>query len=285
VGSSNRRFFTTSQAARLLGVDLHVVQRALRIGYLRGNKVGNCWTIDEATLAKVSRFDPGKVEGRAPRHPAAWMPGFVSAADAARRLGVTAGYVGTLVRRGHLEAQRVGVWLAVSEESVATFSRIKEQSHRTTEMLELTRLVLDGICPWCGRGALLVPARHITARHNIDRHQLRRLMGVGARTPICAARLTQARRERNAQPENLAHLMTLAPWKDRRPGQRLIRTADRTNVMPTLERRSPPGRKRIEAAQRTRIVAQRQEGLTYRAIANLEGLGEVTVLRICRGYR
>jgi hypothetical protein len=285
VRSPKRTLLTTSEAARLLRVELQVVQRALRMGYLRGDKVANRWTIDAAALARIARFDPDRVDARAPRHPAAWMPGFVSAADAARRLGVTPGYVGTLVRRGHLEAQRVGVWLAVSEASVATFSRARTHNERDPEMVELTRLVLSGICPWCGRSDLLVPARHITSRHKVDRHQLRRLMGVGARTPICNARVTAERRQRNARPENLALLTTLAPWKDRKPGQPIVRPMGRAIVMPTPEARSPSRRKGIEADQRARIVAGRQAGLTYRVIANSEGLGEVTVLRICRGYR
>jgi hypothetical protein len=276
---------TTSEAARLLGVELQVVQRALRMGYLRGDKVANRWTIDAAALVGIARFDPDRVDARTPRHPALWMPGFVSAADAARRLGITPGYVGTLVRRGHLEAQRVGVWLAVSEASVATFSRVRTHNERAPEMVEVTRLVLSGICPWCGRSDLMVPARHITSRHKVDRHQLRRLMGVGARTPICNAQVTAERRQRNARPENLALLTTLAPWKDRKPGQATGRPTDRTMVLPTPEARSPSRRKRIEADQRARIVAGRQAGLTYQAIANSEGLGEATVLRICRGYR
>jgi DNA-binding CsgD family transcriptional regulator len=276
---------TTSEAARLLGVELQVVQRALRMGYLRGDKVANRWTIDAAALVGITRFDPDRVDARTPRHPVAWMPGFVSAADAARRLGITPGYVGTLVRRGHLEAQRVGVWLAVSEASVATFSRARTHNERAPEMVEVTRLVLSGICPWCGRSELMVPARHITSRHKVDRHQLRRLMGVGARTPICNAQVTAERRQRNARPENLALLMTLAPWKDRKPGQATVRPTDRTIVLPTPEAQSPSRRKRIEADQRARIVARRQAGLTYQAIANSEGLGEATVLRICRGYR
>ena len=261
------------------------MQRALRMGYLRGDKVANRWTIDAAALVGITRFDPDRVDARTPRHPVAWMPGFVSAADAARRLGITPGYVGTLVRRGHLEAQRVGVWLAVSEASVATFSRARTHNERAPEMVEVTRLVLSGICPWCGRSELMVPARHITSRHKVDRHQLRRLMGVGARTPICNAQVTAERRQRNARPENLALLMTLAPWKDRKPGQATVRPTDRTIVLPTPEAQSPSRRKRIEADQRARIVARRQAGLTYQAIANSEGLGEATVLRICRGYR
>jgi DNA-binding CsgD family transcriptional regulator len=276
---------TTSEAARLLGVELQVVQRALRMGYLRGDKVANRWTIDAAALVGITRFDPDRVDAQTPRHPVAWMPGFVSAADAARRLGITPGYVGTLVRRGHLEAQRVGVWLAVSEASVATFSRARTHNERAPEMVEVTRLVLSEICPWCGRSELMVPARHITSRHKVDRHQLRRLMGVGARTPICNAQVTAERRQRNARPENLALLMTLAPWKDRKPGQATVRPTDRTIVLPTPEAQSPSRRKRIEADQRARIVARRQAGLTYQAIANSEGLGEATVLRICRGYR
>jgi DNA invertase Pin-like site-specific DNA recombinase len=110
-------------------------------------------------------------------------------------------------------------------------------------------------------------------------------MGVGARTPICNAQVTAERRQRNARPENLALLMTLAPWKDRKPGQATVRPTDRTIVLPTPEAQSPSRRKRIEADQRARIVARRQAGLTYQAIANSEGLGEATVLRICRGYR
>jgi hypothetical protein len=285
VGSPKRTLLTASEAARSLGVELPVVQRALRMGYLRGDKVANHWTVDAAALARIARFDPGRMDARAPRHPAAWMPGFVSAADAARRLGVTPGYVGTLVRRGHLEAERVGVWLAVSEASVATFSKARTHNERDPEMVELRRLVLSGICPWCGRSDLLVPARHITSRHKVDRHQLRRLMGVGARTPICSARVTAERRLRNSQPENLALLITLAPWKDRKPGPSIVRPTGRSIVVPALEAPSPSRRKRIEADQRSRIMAKRQRGLTYRAIANSEGLGEATVLRICRGYR
>jgi hypothetical protein len=261
------------------------VQRALRMGYLRGNKVANRWAIDATALARIVRIDPDRVDARARRHPAAWMPGFLSAADAARRLGVTPGYVGTLVRRGRLEAQRVGVWLAISEASVAALSRDRTHNDQDAEMVELTRLVLSGICPWCGRSDLMVPARHITSRHKVDRHQLRRLMGVGSRTPICDARITAEKRQRNARPENLALLATLAPWKDRKQGQPVARPMGRAIVMPTPEARSPSTRKRIEADQRARIAAGRQAGLTYRAIADSEGLGEATVLRICRGYR
>jgi hypothetical protein len=47
----------------------------------------------------------------------------------------------------------------------------------------------------------------------------------------------------------------------------------------------PPDRKRIDPPQRERIVAKREAGMTFLAIAQEEGVSEVTVLRICRGYR
>ena len=80
----------------------------------------------------------------APSHPAAWMPGFMSAAAAARELSVTAGYVGTLVRGGHLEARRVGVWLAVSEASVARFAEQRRAAEEDAESAEIRRLILGG---------------------------------------------------------------------------------------------------------------------------------------------
>ncbi len=202
---------TAADAARSLGVELRVVQRALRKGYLQGEKRGNAWLIPEAVLVELASAGPGPFPGTATSHPAAWMPGFISAADAARELGVTAGYVGTLVRRGRLEARRVGVWLAVSETSVARFAERRRPAEENPASGEIRRLILDGTCPWCGRVNLLVPARHVTSRHGIDRRELRRLMGVRARTPICAP---ERRRQRNLRPERLAQLRTLTPWKE-----------------------------------------------------------------------
>jgi hypothetical protein len=44
-------------------------------------------------------------------------------------------------------------------------------------------------------------------------------------------------------------------------------------------------RRRIDVPQRERIVSRREAGLTFLAIAEEEGVSEVTVLRICRGHR
>jgi uncharacterized protein YerC len=46
-----------------------------------------------------------------------------------------------------------------------------------------------------------------------------------------------------------------------------------------------PRRRRIDPPQRERIASRREAGLTFRAIAEEEGVSEVTVLRICRGHR
>jgi hypothetical protein len=51
---------------------------------------------------------------------------------------------------------------------------------------------------------ILVPARPVTSRHGIDRHELHRLMGVRARTPIRAPEHTERPRQRNLRPERLA---------------------------------------------------------------------------------
>jgi hypothetical protein len=274
---------TAADAASNLGVDLRVVQRALRRGYLQGEKVDNAWVIPEATLAQFAAAGPHPFRGMATSHPAAWIPGFISAAEAARELGFTAGYVGTLVRRGRLEARRVGVWLAVSESSVARFAERRRAVEEDPTSGEIRRLILDGTCPWCGRTNLLVPARHVTSRHGIDRRELRRLMGVRARTPICAPEQTERRRQRNLRPERLAQLRTLTPWKETTGIHRLDPT-----TRPSVPRPGPdpsstaPRRRRIDLPQRERIASRREAGLTFRAIANEEGVSEVTVLRICR---
>src|ERR1019366_9484271 len=72
---------TAADAAGNLGVELRVVQRALLKGYLQGEKRGNAWVIPEATLAQLAAAGPHPFHGMAPSHPAAWMPGFISAAD------------------------------------------------------------------------------------------------------------------------------------------------------------------------------------------------------------
>ena len=205
---------TAADAAHILGVEVRVVQRALRKGYLQGEKRGNAWLIPEAVHVELASTGPDPFRGMAPSHPAAWMRGFISAAIAARELGVTAGYVGTLVRRGRLEARRVGVWLVVSEASVARVAERRRPVEEDPASGEIRRLILDGTCPWCGRTNLQVPARHVTSRHGIDRRELRRLMGVRARTPICAPEHTERRRQRNLRPERLAQLRTLTPWKE-----------------------------------------------------------------------
>jgi hypothetical protein len=110
---------------------------------------------------------------------------------------VTAGHVGTLVRRGRLEARRVGVWLAVSEASVARFA---EQRRAVEE--------------------------------DAASGEIRRLMGVRARTPICAPEETERRRQHNLRPERLAQLRALAPWKEttgtllKNPAKQLIAVPD-----------------------------------------------------------
>ena len=200
---------TAADAASNLGVNLRVVRRALRRGYLQGEKVGNAWVIPEGTLAQLAAAGRHPFRGMAPSHPAAWMPGFISAAAAAHELGVTAGYVGTLVQRGRLEASRVGVWLALSEASVARFAERRRPVEEDPASGEIRTLILDGTCPWCGRTNLQVPARHVTSRHGVDRRELRRLMGVRARTPICAPEQTERRRQRTLRPERLAQLRTL----------------------------------------------------------------------------
>jgi hypothetical protein len=126
----------------------------------------------------------------------------------------------------------------------------------------------------------------VTSRHGIDRHDLRRLMGVRVRTPICAPEQTERRRERNLRPERLAQLRTLTPWKETTGTRRPATTARPTVPRPQPVPGSPAsGRKRIDLSQRERIVASREVGMTFRAIAEEEGVSEVTVLRICRGHR
>jgi hypothetical protein len=262
-----------------------VVQRALRKGYLHGEKVGNAWVIPAATLSALAATGPHLFRGIPPSHPAAWMPGFISAAATARALGVTAGYVGTLVRLGRLEARRVGVWLVVSEASLARFAEARRAVEEDAESGEIRQLILAGTCPWCGRTNLLVPARHVTSRHGIDRRELRRLMGVRARTSICAPEQTEHRRQHNLRPERLAQLRTLTPWEETRGTRRPVPT-----TRPSMPRLGPAasaasGRKRIDPLQRERIVARREAGMTFRAIAEEEDVSEVTVLRICRGHR
>jgi hypothetical protein len=276
---------TAADAANNLGVDLQVVRRALRRGYLQGEKLGNAWVIPEATLAQLAAACPDPFGGTATSHPAAWMPGFISAADAARELGVTAGYVGTLVRRGRLEARRVGVWLAVSEASVARFAERQRPVEDNPASEEIRRLILDGTCPWCGRTNLLVPARHVTSRHGIDRRELRRLMGVRARTSICAPEQTERRRQHNLRPERLAQLRTLTPWEETRGTRRPAPATRPSTPRPGPAASAASGRKRIDPPQRERILAQREAGMTFRTIAEEEDISEVTVLRICRGHR
>jgi len=277
---------TAADAASKFGVELRVVQRALRKGYLHGEKRGNARVLPEATVAQLAAAGPRSFRGMAPSHPAAWMPGFMSAAAAAHKLGVTAGYVGTLVRRGRLQARRVGVWLAVSEQSVARLTEQRRAVEEAPESGEIRRLILDGTCPWCGRTNLLVPARPVTSRHGIDRRELRRLMGVRARAPICALEQTERRRQHNLRPERLAQLRTLTPWKET-TGTRRPAPTTRPSVARPVAVPSPPasGRKRIDVSQRQRMVTRRGAGLTFRAIADEEGVSEVTVLRICRGHR
>jgi hypothetical protein len=282
---------TAADAARSLGVELRAVQRALYKGYLQGEKRGNAWLIPEAGLVELTSAGPGPFPGTATSHPAAWMPGFISAADAARELGVTAGYVGTLVRRGRLEARRVGVWLAVGEASVARFAERRIPVEEDPAAGEIRRLILDGTCPWCGRTNLLVPARHVTSRHvtsrhGVDRHELRRLMGVRARTPICALEQTERRRQRNLRPEHLAQLRTLTPWKETTGTRRSAPITRPAVPRPVPDPSSTaPRRRRIDLPQRDRITSRREAGMTFRAIAQEEGVSEVTVLRICRGHR
>src|ERR1019366_8491656 len=205
---------SATDVACRLEVELRIVQRALRRGYLDGEKRGNAWAIPEATLAQLAAAGPHPFRAMAPSHPAAWMPGFMSAAAAARELSVTAGYVGALVRGGHLDARRVGVWLAVSEASVARFDEQRRAAEEDAESAEIRRLILGGTCPWCGRTNLLVPARYVTSQHGVDRRELRGLMGVRSRTPICAPEETRRRRQYNLHPERLAQLRTLTPWKE-----------------------------------------------------------------------
>ena len=277
---------TAADAAHILGVEVRVVQRALRKGYLQGEKRGNAWLIPEAVHVELASTGPDPFRGMAPSHPAAWMRGFISAAIAARELGVTAGYVGTLVRRGRLEARRVGVWLVVSEASVARVAERRRPVEEDPASGEIRRLILDGTCPWCGRTNLQVPARHVTSRHGIDRRELRRLMGVRARTPICAPEHTERRRQRNLRPERLAQLRTLTPWKETTGTRRPAPTTRPSIPRPVPDPSSTtPRRRRIDLPQRERIASRREAGLTFRAIADEEGVSEVTVLRICRGHR
>jgi hypothetical protein len=277
---------TAADAARSLDVDRRVVQRALRRGYLQGEKRGNDWLIPETLLVELASAGSDPFRGMPTAHPAAWMPGFISAAATARKLGVTAGYVGALVRRGRLKARRVGVWLAVSEASTARFAELRRRVEVDPVTAEIRRLILDGSCPWCGRTNLLVPARHVSSRHGLDRRELRRLMGVRSRTPICAPAHTERRRQHNLRPDRLAQLRALTPWKEttgtRRPAPPTHPSVPALVPDPAS---TPPGRRRIDVPQRERIVSRREAGLTFLAIAEEEGVSEVTVLRICRGHR
>ena len=65
---------TTADAASKLEVDLRVVQRALRRGYLHGEKVANAWVIPEATLAQLAAEGTHPFRGMAPGRPASSVP-------------------------------------------------------------------------------------------------------------------------------------------------------------------------------------------------------------------
>jgi len=180
----------------------------------------------------------------------------------------------------------VDVWLAVSEASVARFADGRRAVEEDAESREIRRLILDGTCPWCGRTNLLVLARHVTSRHGIDRRELRRLMGVRARTPICAPDETERRRQHNLRLERLAQLRTLTPRKDTTGTRRPAPTTRASVPRPVPDPSSTaPGRKRIDLSHRHRMVSRRKAGMTFREIADEQGLSEVTVLRICRGHR
>jgi len=111
-------------------------------------------------------------------------------------------------------------------------------------------------------------------------------MGVRARTPICAPEHTERRRQHNLRPERLAQLRALTPWKETTGTHRPAPTTRLSVARPGPGPSSPaPRRRRIDLPQRERIASRREAGLTFRAIADEEGVSEVTVLRICRGHR
>ena len=277
---------TAWEAARLLGVSVSAVQRAALRGYIAAAKVGGVWRIEEAALQRLGLAQEPPLGGLALRHPAAWMPGFVSGAEAARRLGVTAGYVGTLARYGRIQTRRVGSWLVISDESLTSYESCRADTAGRERSREISRLILGGSCPWCGRTALVVPARHVAARHGVDRRQLRRLMGVTARTSICAPARSRQQRDRNARPEHLLQLRSLAPWKTEvTPHSRTPRGASTPPLREPDFSPPVPHRKTVDLAQRARVLSERETGMTFRAIGEREGLSEATALRICRGYR
>lgn len=51
-------------------------------------------------------------------------------------------------------------------------------------------------CPWCGRGPYRILAGHTSRAHGVDRHELRRLAGLGRSDAICSPEVTSRVRER-----------------------------------------------------------------------------------------
>ena len=49
-----------------------------------------------------------------------------------------------------------------------------------------TRLALNnGMCPLCFAGPFRVPLSHIARVHGLNRHQARKLLGLGRQEPVC----------------------------------------------------------------------------------------------------
>lgn len=45
--------------------------------------------------------------------------------------------------------------------------------------------IRQGLCPICGGGPFIVPAMHVSLRHDIDRFELRDMLGLPVQTSIC----------------------------------------------------------------------------------------------------
>ncbi len=72
--SNPERMITVQQAARRLGRSIEQVRRYLREGKLRGERIGQQWFIDEASLAKVPlRYRPAEARTAQVREAAAVM--------------------------------------------------------------------------------------------------------------------------------------------------------------------------------------------------------------------
>lgn len=131
------------------------------------------------------------------------------------------------------------------------------------------RAVESQVCPWCGLGPYKVLSLHTHKAHGVDRYELRRQSGLGAKDSICSPDVSTNCRDRLVGRDNFAEMTQKAAFASVQAGaQRLARAAQAAKV------------KAANSDRYAQVEYMWQAGHSRKEIAKVTGFNPAVVRRI-----